>query len=126
MDYLPSTVFPFLLVYEDDEIAALETVMTLYIWWGHSWFATFPHPPLHIVEAINDLLMRHDKSLYSHITKVLDSDPGLIGWGIISSLFTEIFTKPDWFKVIVSFLSLLLLGIPIHYLLFSGFYICSS
>ena len=41
-------VFPFVLLYGADELAALETAMTVLMWWGHSFHATFPHPPVHI------------------------------------------------------------------------------
>ena len=125
MDYLPRIVFPFLLAYGNDEIAALETVMTLFLWWGHSWFATFPFPPLHVADAITDLLTLYDKPVHSHITNVLGHDPGLIGWGMISSLFTEIFDKSDWFKVLVSYQFSFFKLIP-HILLRTGFHLCPS
>ena len=47
--YVPQLMFPFVLLFGADELAALETVMTLLLWWGHSFHATFPHPPVHIV-----------------------------------------------------------------------------
>ena len=40
--------FPFVLLYGSDELAALETVMSILMWWGHSFHATFPNPPAHI------------------------------------------------------------------------------
>ena len=40
--------FPFVLLYGSDELAALETVMSVLMWWGHSFHATFPNPPAHI------------------------------------------------------------------------------
>jgi hypothetical protein len=46
--YLPQMVFPFILTYGCDELAAFESVMTILMWWGHSFHATFPHPPAHI------------------------------------------------------------------------------
>ena len=35
--YLPIVAFPFTIVYASDELAALETVMTIMMWWGYSW-----------------------------------------------------------------------------------------
>jgi hypothetical protein len=46
--YLPQMVFPFILTYGNDELAAFESIMTVLMWWGHSFHATFPHPPVHI------------------------------------------------------------------------------
>ena len=46
--YVPQLVFPFVLLFGSDELAAFETAMTVLMWWGHSFHATFPHPPVHI------------------------------------------------------------------------------
>ena len=49
-------VFPFILLYGADELAALETAMTVLMWWGHSFHATFPHPPVHITGKLSTFL----------------------------------------------------------------------
>jgi vacuolar-type H+-ATPase subunit I/STV1 len=46
-----------------------------------------------------EILLHHDKTLHAHITTVLGCCPGLIGWGMMSTLFTEILTKAQWFKI---------------------------
>lgn len=51
--YLPEMVAPFVNVFGCDEIAALEAVMSVLMWWGHSFHATFPHPPVHIMGKMN-------------------------------------------------------------------------
>lgn len=50
--YLPEMVAPFITVFGCDEIATLEAVMSVLMWWGHSFHATFPHPPVHIMGEI--------------------------------------------------------------------------
>lgn len=51
------------------------------------------------MDAMSEFLLFHDKPLYSHMTKTLDANPGLVGWGMISSLFTEVLGKQEWFKI---------------------------
>ena len=49
LPYIPQVVFPFVVLYGSDELSVFEMVMTVFMWWGHSFFATYPHPPVHIV-----------------------------------------------------------------------------
>lgn len=68
------------------------------MWWGYSWHVTFPHPPVHITKAIDTILALHDENLHSHMT-LLGASPGLLGWSMITSLFTELLSKEDWLKL---------------------------
>ena len=79
-------------------MATLETCMTIFMWWGYSWHATFPNPPLHVTDAIDALLKFHDESLYSHLRRT-GVAAGLIGWTLISTLFTELLGREDWLKL---------------------------
>jgi hypothetical protein len=96
--YLPQFVFPLVLLFGNDELAALETALTFFLWWGYSWQATFPSPPVHMLDSINLLLQHHDVRLHRHLSS-LGLSAGIIGWNMISSLFTEILGKEDWLKV---------------------------
>ena len=40
---------PFVTLFGSDEISAFEAVMSVFMWWGHSFHATYPHPPVHII-----------------------------------------------------------------------------
>ncbi len=97
LSYLPPMCFPFLLVYNVDEQAALETVMTILMWWGYSWHVTFPNPPVHICDSICVLLKMYDSKLYSHLVSI-DASPAVLGWMMLSTLFTEVLSKSDWLK----------------------------
>lgn len=70
--------------------------MTILMWWGYSWHATFPNPPLHITSCISSLLQLHDETLFTFLSSKLQMSPGLLGWSMISSMFTEILCKADW------------------------------
>eukprot|EP01038_Epipyxis_sp_PR26KG_P005019 gene5019-7007_t len=97
-EYLPSFAFPFVLLYENNEMAALETCMTMMMWWGFSWHATHPHPPVHITDAISNLIQINDNKLSAHCRRHL-IPIGIIGWKFLSSLFTELLSRSDWLKL---------------------------
>ncbi len=97
LSYLPSLCFPFLLVYNVDEQAALETVMTILMWWGYSWHVTFPNPPVHICDSFSVILKMYDSKLHSHLLSI-DASPAVLGWMMLSTLFTEVLSKSDWLK----------------------------
>ena len=126
VDYLPALVYPFVLVFGADEVsdpplppwtiphidpalicchftspslkvAATETVMTLLMWWGHSWMATHPHPPVHITDSLDALLRLHDPPLHAHLHSLKpEVSPGLLGWSLLSSLFTHVLARRAW------------------------------
>lgn len=95
---MPALVFPFTLVYNTDELAALETCVTIMMWWGHSWHATHPNPPVHIIDALDTLLKYHDSKLYAHL-KAIKVAPGVLGWAMMSNLFTEVLSRTNWLKL---------------------------
>lgn len=92
-------IFPFSLIYEKDELATFETVMTIYMYWGFTWCNTFPHPPLHILSILEQLLQLHDKVIYNHMVNTLHiQSVGTVLWQLLSTLFTEIMHKDDWLR----------------------------
>jgi hypothetical protein len=72
--------------------------MTILMWWGYSWHATFPNPPIHITDGIDQLLRYQDDVLHAHLRR-LNVSPGLVGWTMLSTLFTEILGREDWLKM---------------------------
>ncbi|CAE7570132.1 TBC1D31, partial [Symbiodinium microadriaticum] len=79
-------------------MSALETIMTILMWWGHSWQATFPNPPVHLTDTFDALLAHHDDRLYSHLYS-REIPPGLMCWTLLSTLFSEILSSPCWLTV---------------------------
>ena len=104
MQYLPQFLFPFLVIYDQNELAAFETCLTRFMWWGFSWNTLFPNPPLHITTAIDNNLRLHDQALYDHLMKY-NVSPGLLGWKMLSTIFTEILSQENWL-IIMDFIFL--------------------
>ena len=97
--YLPQVVFPFLLAFENEEMqVALESVMTFFMWIGYSWHASFPDPPSHVLNTFIALLNHHDTRLSQHISRN-GADVGAICWRLITSLFTEMMAKQEWYAL---------------------------
>jgi hypothetical protein len=96
--YLPSLVFPFVLVFGNDELAALETVITIMMYWGYSWHVTHPNPPIHFIDTWNQLLKLHEFTIFNHFTK-LNIIPGLYCWTMLSTLFSEICNRNSWLQL---------------------------
>ena len=93
--YIAQIIFPFLLTYASDEIATFETVLTILNWWGHSWQATWPQPPVHILDTADILLRHHDGRLHTFLRK-MNVSVGVVCWNMLSTLFTEVLSKSDW------------------------------
>ena len=87
--YLPDMVFPLATAFGEEEVAAAEAAMTLLRWWGHGWLVAAPHPPPHVTDALDRLLARLDPHLHAHLS-VTGAAPGLLGWALLSSLFSEV------------------------------------
>jgi len=86
-------VFPFVLLFGSDELSTLETVMTMLMWWGYSWNATFPHPPMHIVDTFDAILQHNDIRLHHHL-RHLKLMPGVISMKFIC-VFNCFFDIPN-------------------------------
>ena len=61
--YLPEMAAPFVTLFGSDEMSAFEAVMSMFMWCGHSFHATYPHPPVHIIGVT------YTHSLYQSFTQ---------------------------------------------------------
>lgn len=100
-EYLPALVFPFTLLFGSDELSALELSMSILMWWGHSWHATHPSPPVHITDTFDALLKFYDSKLHAHMRR-LEAAPGLVCWTMLSTLFTEVLSRIQWLRLMDS------------------------
>jgi hypothetical protein len=91
-------VFPFVVVFGNDELAALEAAMTVMMWWGHSWQVTFPNSPVHIIDCVDTLIYAQQPIVYQHLVDI-GMSPGVLGWNMISTLYTEVLSRHDWLKL---------------------------
>lgn len=98
VDYLPQLVFPFVLIFEDDELSALETVMSFMMWWGFAWHVSYPNPPPHVTDTADALLLMHEPNLHRHL-RGIGLAPGIIAWRLVHTLFSEFLSKESWLRL---------------------------
>lgn len=95
LPYLPALAFPFVKLFQRDDLAAFETVLTVLLNWGSSWVETFPHAPLQLMGQAELLLQHHDPELADHLRRC-GVDAQRFAWPMISTAFTEVLAKDEW------------------------------
>uniref|UniRef100_A0A8D0ZP29 TBC1 domain family member 31 n=1 Tax=Sus scrofa TaxID=9823 RepID=A0A8D0ZP29_PIG len=64
--YLPLLAFPFVKLFQNNQLICFEVVATLIISWCQHWFEYFPNPPINVLSMIENVLAFHDKELLQH------------------------------------------------------------
>ncbi|XP_063499611.1 TBC1 domain family member 31 isoform X17 [Symphalangus syndactylus] len=64
--YLPLLAFPFVKLFQNNQLICFEVIATLIINWCQHWFEYFPNPPINILSMIENVLAFHDKELLQH------------------------------------------------------------
>lgn len=64
--------------------------------WCQHWFEYFPLPPINILAIIENMLLEHDPELLEHFT-TNNIQANIYAWPLLESLFSEVFTKNEWF-----------------------------
>ena len=66
-----------------------QAAMCVLLHWGRGWLATFPHPPIPALAAIERTLGKHDARLADHLARC-----GVVAhewaWPILRSAFSEV------------------------------------
>ncbi len=68
-DYLPLLVFPFVKLFQNNQVICFEVCATLISNWCYCWFEFFPNPPMNILNMIENLLGYHDRNLLEHFMR---------------------------------------------------------
>ncbi|XP_053064584.1 TBC1 domain family member 31 isoform X3 [Acinonyx jubatus] len=96
--YLPLLAFPFVKLFQNNQLICFEVVATLIINWCQHWFEYFPNPPINILSMIENVLAFHDKELLQHF---IDHDitSQLYAWPLLETVFSEVLTREEWLKL---------------------------
>uniref|UniRef100_A0A8C3WUQ8 TBC1 domain family member 31 n=1 Tax=Catagonus wagneri TaxID=51154 RepID=A0A8C3WUQ8_9CETA len=96
--YLPLLAFPFVKLFQNNQLICFEVVATLIINWCQHWFEYFPNPPINILSMIENVLAFHDKELLRHF---IDHDitSQLYAWPLLETVFSEVLTREEWLKL---------------------------
>ncbi|XP_037659062.1 TBC1 domain family member 31 isoform X2 [Choloepus didactylus] len=96
--YLPLLAFPFVKLFQNNQLICFEVVATLVINWCQHWFEYFPNPPINILTMIENVLAFHDKQLLQHFMNH-DITSQLYAWPLLETVFSEVLTREEWLKL---------------------------
>ena len=94
-DYLPLLIFPFVKLFQNNQVTCFEIVATWLNNWCQHWFEFFPHPPMNILNMIENLLAYHDRLLLDHFMRFRITCQ-IYGWSLLETIFSEVFSKLEW------------------------------
>ncbi|XP_045717058.1 TBC1 domain family member 31 isoform X2 [Phyllostomus hastatus] len=96
--YLPLLAFPFVKLFQNNQLVCFEVVATLIINWCQHWFEYFPNPPINVLAMIENVLAFHDPELLQHF---IDHDvtSQLYAWPLLETVFSEVLTREEWLKL---------------------------
>ncbi|XP_075681875.1 TBC1 domain family member 31 [Rhinoderma darwinii] len=96
--YLPLLAFPFVKLFQNNQLICFEVVATVITNWCQHWFEYFPNPPINILGMVENLLSHHDKELLQHFVKY-DVTSQVYAWPLLETLFSEVLTREEWLKL---------------------------
>uniref|UniRef100_A0A8W4FM25 TBC1 domain family member 31 n=1 Tax=Sus scrofa TaxID=9823 RepID=A0A8W4FM25_PIG len=96
--YLPLLAFPFVKLFQNNQLICFEVVATLIINWCQHWFEYFPNPPINVLSMIENVLAFHDKELLQHFIEH-DITSQLYAWPLLETVFSEVLTREEWLKL---------------------------
>ncbi|XP_072323024.1 TBC1 domain family member 31 isoform X1 [Scyliorhinus torazame] len=98
VSYLPLLAFPFVKLFQNNQLIGFEVVATIIINWCQHWFEYFPNPPINILSVVENILAHHDKELLQHLVKY-NITSQLYAWPLMETLFSEVLTREEWLKL---------------------------
>ncbi|KAG8570135.1 hypothetical protein GDO81_011110 [Engystomops pustulosus] len=96
--YLPLLAFPFVKLFQNNQLICFEVVATVITNWCQHWFEYFPNPPINILGMVENVLAHHDKELLQHFVKY-DVTSQVYAWPLLETLFSEVLTREEWLKL---------------------------
>uniref|UniRef100_A0A2K6TSY1 TBC1 domain family member 31 n=1 Tax=Saimiri boliviensis boliviensis TaxID=39432 RepID=A0A2K6TSY1_SAIBB len=96
--YLPLLAFPFVKLFQNNQLICFEVIATLIMNWCQHWFEYFPNPPINILSMIENVLAFHDKELLQHYINH-DITSQLYAWPLLETVFSEVLTREEWLKL---------------------------
>uniref|UniRef100_A0A670Y1M5 TBC1 domain family member 31 n=1 Tax=Pseudonaja textilis TaxID=8673 RepID=A0A670Y1M5_PSETE len=98
MPYIPLLVFPFVKLFQNNQLICFEVVATVIINWCQHWFEFFPNPPVNILSMVENILAHHDKEFLHHLMKYNITSQSY-AWPLLETMFSEVLTREEWLKM---------------------------
>ncbi|XP_070574109.1 TBC1 domain family member 31-like [Ptychodera flava] len=97
-DYLPLLAFPFVKLFQNNQLVCFEVVATILLNWCQHWFEFFPNPPINVLSMVENVLAYHDKEVLQHFVRY-NITTQIYAWPLLETLFSEVLTKDEWLKL---------------------------
>lgn len=97
-DYIPLLAFPFVKLFQNNQLVCFEMVATILTSWCQHWFEYFPNPPINVLGLVENVLVFHDKELLQHFVKYGITSQ-IYAWPLLSTFFSEVLTREEWLKL---------------------------
>ncbi|XP_073488310.1 TBC1 domain family member 31 [Aquarana catesbeiana] len=96
--YLPLMTFPFVKLFQNNQLICFEVVATVITNWCQHWFEYFPNPPINILGMVENVLAHHDKEVLQHFVN-FGVTSQIYAWPLLETLFSEVLTREEWLKL---------------------------
>ncbi|NXX87654.1 TBC31 protein, partial [Centropus bengalensis] len=98
MPYIPLLAFPFVKLFQNNQLVCFEVVATVVVNFCQHWFEYFPNPPVNVLSMMENVMAQHDKELLQHLIKY-NVTSQVYAWPLLETLFSEVLTREEWLKV---------------------------
>ncbi|XP_074743417.1 TBC1 domain family member 31 isoform X3 [Strix uralensis] len=119
--YIPLLAFPFVKLFQNNQLICFEVVATVVVNFCQHWFEYFPNPPVNVLSMMENVLAHHDKELLQHLIKYSVTSQ-VYAWPLLETLFSEVLTREEWLKVFDNIFS----NHPSYFLMIAVAYIICS
>ncbi|NWW81661.1 TBC31 protein, partial [Climacteris rufus] len=96
--YMPLLAFPFVKLFQNNQLICFEVVATVVVNFCQHWFEYFPNPPVNVLGIMENVLAHHDKELLQHLIKYSVTSQ-VYAWPLLETLLSEVLTREEWLKV---------------------------
>ncbi|CAN0107186.1 unnamed protein product [Scytosiphon promiscuus] len=98
VEFVPGWVFPFVVVFAQDDLGAFEAALSFFLHWGSRLLVTFPQPPVPVLAGMELVMRRADRELAAHLTS-LKLGALSYGWPLLRSVFAEVLPRYSWLRL---------------------------
>ncbi|XP_061461954.1 TBC1 domain family member 31 [Rhineura floridana] len=119
--YVPLLAFPFVKLFQNNQLVCFEVVATVIVNWCQHWFEFFPNPPINILSMVENILAHYDKELLQHLIHY-NITSQVYAWPLLETMFSEVLTREEWLKMFDNIFS----NHPSYFLMVVAAYIISS
>ncbi|XP_060631821.2 TBC1 domain family member 31 [Anolis sagrei] len=98
LPYVPLLAFPFIKLFQNNQLICFEVVATVIVNWCQHWFEFFPNPPINVLSMVENILAHHDKELLQHLMNY-NITSQVYAWPLLETMFSEVLTREEWLKM---------------------------